>query len=528
MQEVLQEIERTDARFHWERVGIRRRRGICLPLFSARSHRDCGIGDLGDLVNLGRWCKEIGAEVIQLLPLNDLGRGACPYSAVSAFALDPVFVALDQVPGLERDAGWQARVREVASRLDGGVRIEWEAVRAAKEQLLEEALQRLDDSLLEDLLESFEEEHPWLDDYLPYRVLKDLHGHAGWEAWGPVDRLDQALQSPEGKRRRRLHLFSQWLLDAQFRRAREVLRGMGVLLEGDIPILVARDSADVWRHPEWFHLEVTAGAPPDMYSQDGQNWGFPTYRWERMEQDGHRWWRDRLRYAERYYDLYRVDHVVGFFRIWTIPAGETTGRNGFFVPGEEHRWGDHGRRILRMMLSATGMLPLAEDLGTIPEVCRETLLQMGICGFKVQRWEKRWKGDRRFIPPREYPVLSVATLSTHDSEILAQWWRDNPQERQELHEALGRTGTAPDGLTPDLHREILRWLAGGRSLFQIHLIQEILWPEGLLSGPPEEHRINVPGTVGPWNWSWRCPVSIESLLGDDERNRRILDTWNPE
>ncbi len=515
-----------DAALHWERIGAVPRRGVCVPLFALRSRRDCGIGDLEDLATLGRWCRSIGAEVIQLLPLNDLGMGSCPYSAISAFALDPVYVALDRIPGLEDDREWQALVDEARMALPPGPRVAWDAVRIRKERLLAEALRRLDGPLLRGVIGFFQDENPWLLDYLAYRVQKDLHGHASWEDW---DRGDRELRMREARASERwpLHLFAQYLLDLQLRRAREALRAEGVLLEGDIPILVGRDSADVWARPDLFHLDVSAGAPPDMYSEDGQNWGFPTYRWDRMHADGDRWWRARLRQAERYYDLYRIDHVVGFFRIWTIPAGEKTGRVGRFVPEDESDWGSHGRQILRMMLSSTWMLPLAEDLGTIPDICRETLLEMGICGFKVQRWEKRWKGDRRFLSPSDYPLLSMATLSTHDSEILAQWWEENPQDRQELFEIVAGAGEAPGRLTPELHRRIQRWLSQGRSLFLVLLLQEILWPEGLLPGPPAEHRINLPGTVGPWNWTWRCPVNLEDLLADATRNSRIRSAWSP-
>jgi len=520
------ELRRTDAALHWERLGVRPRRGVCVPLSALRSTRDCGIGDLADLPLLGRWCRSIGAEVIQLLPLNDLGRGSCPYSALSAFALDPAYIALDRIPGLEDDQEWQGRVSEAKAELLASPRLDWQRVRDVKEGLVREAARRLDGPLLRSVLGTFADENPWLHHYLPYRVLKDLHGHASWEEWGLQDR-EALVREARRSDRWPLHLFSQWVLDQQFRQAREALRAQGVLLEGDIPILVARDSADVWYRPDLFHLDVSAGAPPDMYSEEGQNWGFPTYDWAAMEAEDDRWWRARLRQAERYYDLYRIDHVVGFFRIWTIPAGERTGRIGRYVPGDESLWGAHGYRILRMMLSATTMLPLAEDLGTIPDVCRETLSRMGICGFKVQRWEKRWKGDRRFIPPSDYPLLSMATLSTHDSEILAQWWEENPSERQELHEILGGTGEAPARLTPDLHRAIQRWLAGGRSLFLVLLIQELLWPEGLLPGEAADHRINLPGTVSPRNWTWRCPVGLEDLLADSARTRRIREAWTP-
>ena len=520
-------LEHAASRPHWERIGIHRRRGVCVPLSSLRSARDCGLGDVGDLPDFIDWCVQIGAEVIQLLPVNDMGLDACPYSALSAFALDPVFVALDRIPGLVDDLAWQGIVRTAAAALPDGARVDWAVVRRAKNELLRQALVRLDGPSLRETLGSFRAENPWLEDYLPYRVLKEVEGFQSWEAWGPryadEGAVDRAMEVHAD--RLALHLFAQWVLDGQFREARRYAAARGIRIEGDIPILVSRDSADVWRKPELFHLDVSAGAPPDMYAEDGQNWGFPTYRWDTMAGTGYAWWRARLQHAERYFDLYRIDHVVGFFRIWTIPAGERTGRKGGFVPAEEWTWGEHGRRILEMMLASSRMLPLAEDLGTIPDVCRQTLRDLGICGFKVQRWEKRWNTDRRFIPAGDYDPLSMATLSTHDSEILAQWWAENGSERDELHGVLGHSGEAPAALTPELHREIVAWLAGGSSLFLVLLLQELLWPAGLLPGNPADHRINLPGIVNDTNWTWRSPVATEDLLANDGLAAAVRASW---
>ena len=511
------------SRSHWERIGVRRRFGVCVPLFSLRSNRGCGVGDVGDLADLFQWMEAIGAEVLQLLPVNDCGNDGVPYSALSAFALDPIYVALDRIPGIEAHLDLLAEFAAAAAELNRSPRVAYRRVRETKFALLGRALERLDGPGLEAELSAFDADNPWLADYLPYRAIKEREGFASWEDW------DERWQGEDGiarireiaPDRIRFHRFAQWVLDRQFREARAAAQRHGVLIEGDIPILVARDSADVWRHRGLFRLDVSAGAPPDMYAHDGQNWGFPTYDWSAHQADGHAWWRARLKHAERFYHLYRIDHVVGFFRIWTIPAGESSGRNGEFEPSDESRWGDHGRGILSMMLDASTMLPLGEDLGTIPDVCRATLADLGICGFKVQRWEKRWHGDRRFIEPSDYPPLSMATLSTHDSEILAQWWAENPDERRELARLLGLDGEPPAMLDPTLHRRILAWIRNAGSLFVVLLIQELLGAHGRLPGDPASHRINLPGVVSPVNWTWRCPLTIEALRADDGMNASI-------
>ena len=185
MEPNLPDLQAAAAGPHWERIGVRRRRGVCVPLSALRSERGCGIGDAGDLPALADWCARIGAEVIQLLPVNDTGLDAAPYSALSAFALDPVYVALDRIPGLESDAEWQDRVRQAAAGIPDGPRIRWAEVRRVKGDLLAEALVRLDGPGLRDALGRFRAENPWLEDYLPYRVLKEIEGYRSWEDWAP-------------------------------------------------------------------------------------------------------------------------------------------------------------------------------------------------------------------------------------------------------------------------------------------------------------------------------------------------------
>jgi len=502
---------------HWQRIGVNQRRGICVPLFSLRSRRDCGIGDVADLRNLVDWCGQSGLSVVQILPINDMGLDGVPYSAISAFALDPVFIALDEIESVANDNDFLVRVREAGDRLFDAQRVDYLEVRRTKLSFLEEAFDRADGPGLQETLYCFRSDNRWLDDYLPYRVLKEVHDYRSWEEWGHHYDTPEKLCSfeAENEKRFRFYCYLQWLAHEQFSAVHDYAASKGVLLKGDIPILVARDSADVWRHPEYFDMDTAAGAPPDMYSEDGQYWGFPTYNWDALARSEYGWWRQRLQYAQRFFDLYRIDHVVGFFRIWTIQLGAESGREGWFVPGDESKWGDHGYRLLKMMLDSTHMLPLAEDLGTIPPVCRKVLREMGVCGLKVQRWEKRWEEDSSIIPPEEYHPLSVTTVSTHDSETLAGWWQDYYEDRKQLWQYLGETGEPPPRLEPPLQRRILEWVSQGSSLFTIFMLQDLLRSTGRMTGDPADHRVNVPGTVAPTNWSWRSPVTLEEMLQDE-------------
>lgn len=482
---------------------------------SLRSQSDCGIGDLGDLHALVDWCRGAGASVIQMLPLNDMGIDQVPYASLSAFAMDPVYLSMERVPAVARDPALMDRLWETSRELNQLPRVDYGRVRRAKLDLLAGALKHWDDHRDSDELSSFQADNPWLESYLAFRVIKELEDFQSWETWGSRWSEDRVRALPETNAGLwRLHLYAQWLLDRQLRDAARHAHESGVLLMGDVPILVSRDSADVWANPAYFRLDTCAGAPPDMYSESGQTWGFPTYDWSALRSDGNAWWRARLAHAQQYFDLYRIDHVVGFFRIWTLRNGAEDGRDGWFEPWDESTWGEHGRAILSMMLEATSMLPLAEDLGTIPPVCRETLRDLGICGLKVQRWERRWDSDQGYIDPGDYDPVSLATWSTHDTEVLTDWWATSPNERQLLFQASGHPGEAPSVLDPGLHGELIRWLSRAPSRFLILAIQDVLAPLGLLDGDPASMRINLPGVVNDTNWTWRCPVTLEGLLSD--------------
>lgn len=514
---------------HWSRVGSTKRAGILAPLFSLRSRRSAGIGDIVDIERAVDWAVQIGASIVQLLPLNDLGPDSAPYGAISAFAIDPIYVALDRVPIIAEDATLRARVESLQRELESATRVDYARVRPAKLGVLEAAFDQHRAELDGDSeLRAFCEAHAeWLDDYVLYRVLREVHDWRSWESWDSVvaDSTARHRFAKAHTDRLAFHRFVQWALDTQLRAAHEYARGRGVLLEGDIPILVGRDSADVWRNRHLFRLETMAGAPPDMYSDDGQVWGFPTYDWDAHHADGCAWWRRRLAHAERYFDLYRIDHVVGLFRIWTVDKDAKTAREGYFAPRDEAAWEKHGRRILTMMLDATHMLPLAEDLGTVPDLCRETLRDLGICGMKVARWERHWKGDGTFVHPREFLPLSVATLATHDSETFAGWWREvaDDWERQRLFELLGRTGTAPQRPDADLLCAFLHQIAGAGSVYVVLLLQDLLQPFGYLPESEAEVRVNLPGTVGPHNWTFRLPVPLERLIEDSRMNDTLRD-----
>lgn len=351
----------------WRRISAGRKAGVLTPLTGLRSRQSAGIGDILDLELLVDWCQKTGQKIIQILPVNDTGLDASPYSACSAFALNPAHLALREIPGIDLEdckkfqKTWEAKDRLVYHRL-----------RTEKMRLLRNAFLHGKKNLGKDpVFRGFcEENRFWLDVYTAFMVMKDACEQKSWRSWGQDSagngRMREKIlkDNPEDAL---FYKFLQWQLDIQWRRAHAYASGHGVLLKGDLPFLLNADSSDVWAWPEYFHHDLAAGCPPDYYNADGQYWGFPTYRWDAIEKDGGRWWIERLRHAERYFDIFRIDHVLGFFRIWSIPL-DWPATLGQFIPAicvtreilEQNRiGGDEVDELLRRKI----LLPAAWDGG---------------------------------------------------------------------------------------------------------------------------------------------------------------------
>jgi 4-alpha-glucanotransferase len=410
----------------WQRVGLKKRAGVLIPLFAVFSAQTIAVADFSDLKLLIDWLVKTGNSILQLLPMNETGTLHCPYDAISSFALEPLYLSLGQMPlsRVLRKKTAELKIQFPA----GGAYVDY-GFKVAKLKLLQEIFQG---QKLPPAFEQFVQENRyWLDDFALFRVLKDYHQGLPWYEWAGQfrDREAPALAGFQRDHQQEI-IFQQWLqwqTYLQFRTVKEYASRRKIILKGDLPILVSRDSADVWAHRDFFKLEFAAGAPPDMYAALGQRWGMPTYNWENIACDDYRYLKQRLRYAENFYDILRIDHVVGLFRIWSIPYDqpqETQGLNGFFDPADQSRWGEHGKTILSVMLASTKMLLCAEDLGVIPPVCAQLLGELGIPGNDVQRWTKDWKIKHDFLAAQDYRLSSVAVLSTHDTTNWQAWWEN--------------------------------------------------------------------------------------------------------
>ena len=401
------------------------------PLFSFYSANSTGVGDLSDLKLLADLCEKWGLSILELLPMNEVGSTFCPYDAVSSFALEPMYISLEALPEV-RDKSVRDEIAGIRKKFPAGKKHVNYGIKEAKLILLRQIYSRDGKGCGSKEFKDFASGNEyWLDDFALFKTLKAYHEGRPWYEWADAYR-DRDFARIDAFRKEHAEAIDfekwmQWIAFTQFASARKYASSKGILICGDLPILTSRDSADVWAHKEFFKLDFSAGAPADMYCAKGQRWGVPTYNWDAIALDDYRYLRERLKFAENFYDIVRIDHVVGLFRIWSVPYNEppeNEGLNGSFDPADEKAWNGHGRAILSVILESTSMCLTAEDLGMIPKECPETLEEFGIPGNDVQRWTKDWTVKHDFIDPKAYRLNSITMLSTHDTTNWAAWWEN--------------------------------------------------------------------------------------------------------
>jgi 4-alpha-glucanotransferase len=317
--------------------------GVVVPVGALRGKGSMGVGEFPDLAAFALLCKKMRVGLIQLLPVNDTGYDSSPYFSLTAFGLHPLYLRIEDMEEFKH-MGPLAKVKMAEAREKHGKASRYSHYHVLKLKM--EVLRSLYAANKADITQKAEpggslavwiEQNPWVREYAVYRRLKESNGEKGWPEWTDHQKISmaeiQALWDDE--RYWAEHLFWAWVqeaLDGQFSKAAAAVKEAGIILEGDLPILMNEDSCDVWAHPDIFIQELSAGAPPDMYSPEGQNWGFPIYNWEAQEKDDFAWWRSRLAVAGKYYQAYRIDHVLGFFRIWASSRGNYSSTLGRFAP----------------------------------------------------------------------------------------------------------------------------------------------------------------------------------------------------
>ncbi|HTL16885.1 MAG TPA: 4-alpha-glucanotransferase [Patescibacteria group bacterium] len=318
--------------------------GVAIPVFSLRSQSSFGVGEFTDLKLLADWAQAVGLKLIQILPVNDTtATHTCadsyPYAAISAFALHPLYLNLSKV-ATSANQGLLKPHEEERKRLNALKDVDYDPVMRLKLSVLQQLYERQRDRTFKskDYRKFFAANQHWLPSYAAFCYLRDENGTADFNRWKSLQfcsRSDLAQLAAEGSpawNKLALHYFIQYHLHLQLREASEYAHSKGVILKGDIAIGVYRYGADAWQEPDLYRMQMQAGAPPDAFGIKGQNWSFPTYNWSRMKETGFAWWKHRFEQMGNYFDAFRIDHILGFFRIWSIPLNAVEGILGHFVP----------------------------------------------------------------------------------------------------------------------------------------------------------------------------------------------------
>ncbi|MFA9462007.1 4-alpha-glucanotransferase [Thiohalorhabdus methylotrophus] len=482
----------------------RRRAGILLHPTSLPGPRENG--DLGpDAHRFVDFLAEGGLSVWQTLPLGPTHDDGSPYQCLSAHAGNPRLVALEPLA----EAGWLDGVPEPPGDREDAEAHTWKCLRSAHAGFLERA-----DGAAWEAFDAFcREKAHWLEAYALFMALRGEGERPWWEWSAPLrDRRSDALEEAAGSRsgEMALHRFVQWQFFEQWRALKDYANERGILLFGDLPIFVAHDSAEVWAHRELFDLDqagstaTVAGVPPDYFSETGQYWGNPHYRWDRIAADGYAWWIERMRTQLELFDWVRIDHFRGFVAFWEVPEGQ---------PATEGRWVQGpGADFFRALEEALGDLPLvAEDLGVItPEVTglRE---RFGLPGMKILQFAFGGGPDNPYLPHHHQRDFVVYT-GTHDNNTTLGWWQEevSGEVQEEVREYLGYPG------------EPVPWPLVRAALASVGRTAVV--PMQDLLGLDGRHRMNQPATMeGNWQWRFRWEWVPEGLASRLARLNRLYD-----
>ena len=557
--------------------------GTVIPIFSLRSEGSFGVGDFGDLKLMIDWADKTNQRVLQVLPINDTNmthtwQDSYPYNSISIYALHPQYTDLRQLPEI-KDEKLKAHFEQLRQELNALPQIDYERMFNAKMDYLQ-ALYKQEGTAVKRSAaykQFVEDNEQWLKPYAEFCYYRDLYGTAEFPTWPkPLPKPDKKVTD--------FWCYVQFNLDKQMHAAHEHAREHRVILKGDIPIGISRDGVEAWVEPKYFNLNGQAGAPPDPFSADGQNWGFPTYNWDEMLKDGCQWWVRRFRKMAQYFDAYRIDHVLGFFRIWEIPVPEKSGLEGQFSPalglsreeieaygivghddlflvdhkrkdrwhpriavqyqapyerldeGEKYNfnrlyndyfyrrnnqfWYQEAMKKLPRLTQATRMLCCAEDLGMVPDCVPWVMNELRILSLEIQSMPKDDKV--RFGHLSRNPYRSVCTISTHDMPTLRQWWDEDKERTQDYYNSmLYRGGEAPHPLPGWLAKDIVSRHLTSPSMLCLLSLQDWLSIDERLRLPDQNaERINIPANPRHY-WRYRMHLTIEQLLREDEFNENI-------
>ncbi|MGJ8657234.1 MAG: 4-alpha-glucanotransferase [Akkermansiaceae bacterium] len=534
-----------------------RRSGMLFPVFSMRRKADLGIGDTTSVRQCLDWLSFYDISFLQLLPINVSGSDNSPYSAISSVALDFIYLDMAQIPELSQDDVNSVRSEFAGDWLEAD-KVDYTMVRIVKSKLLRLAYERYQQeaSASEEFKAFMKAEADWLVPYCKYRwLMEESGGSEDWTSW-PTDfnTAEKALkyerekdaQTDGGPRAvQEYYAWVQWHAFSQWRAVRDYADTVGVKLMGDIPIGVSNASADVFFEPQWFMEDWYGGAPPETVFKDdafackwGQNWGVPLYNWDALQKDDFSWWKRRIHKLTDVFHIFRIDHILGFYRIYAFPwhpkrnaefleltpSGAkklTFGELPHFYPRADDSVTNKAKNLMdgdvylkAILEAAKGYEVVGEDLGCVPDYVRPHLAELGIAGFKICHWETNMFGDAQ--RPEEHPDCAFTTYATHDHPSIRAMW-----EELRHNIANGCDGSG-DGLKiisqyadlpvmaaheyPEFN-SVIKWamleaLMKSGARYAALMITDIL---------DSKARINAPGTVGDHNWTYRVDWNFEAI-----------------
>jgi 4-alpha-glucanotransferase len=481
--------------------------GVVIPLFSIRTKNSLGIGTYLDLIPFIDLFKRLRFNCIQLLPIHDTGLDSSPYAALSGNSFHPIYISIDPKSILEDE-------RKFFEEQEKHPNLDYQAILHAKLKILKRVYLQADDKTLEEI-EAFLEVYPYLKSYAVFKWLKEEKIECLSEKNLSSALIDELFS--KHKKQLLFHIFLQKICHDQLLLVANHADRLQVKLICDMPILVSLDSVEVYEHPEFFDKTLVAGAPPDSFNKEGQYWGFPTYQWLKIIQSNFLIWKEKFQILEKFFSYYRIDHILGFFRFFSIEKGKTAA-HGRYIPQDEKEALNQGKTLLAHLISMTKMKAIGEDLGTKFLGLDQVLQELKITQTKIIIWEKK---GHHFIPFKNYPYNSIVSLSNHDIPLFLSWWKKHPHEQSGILELLKLP--KPYCYDASFQLAILKRMHQIDALFKVNLIQEFLAvSEKYFPLDPDSVRINIPGIVNKTNWTYRMPCTLEELSCDYDWMSKIL------
>lgn len=573
---------------------VRKVAGVAIPVFALKSEGSFGVGDFGDLKRLIEWAEQVDLKAVQILPINDTTishqwTDSYPYNSISIYALHPQYLDLRQL-GKLKDAKLNKEFERKRRQLNSLPQIDYVAVNNAKMDYIRLIYaQDGEKTLASPTFKSFFKKNAyWLRPYAVFSYLRDEFGTAEFGKWPKFSKYDEAEVNELAAKCDKLNFFYyiQYHLHRQLLDAGNLARRKNIILKGDIPIGISRESVEAWVEPYYFNMDKQTGAPPDMFCDDGQNWGFPTYNWESMERDGYQWWMRRMQKMAEYFSAYRIDHLLGFFRIWQIPQPHKSGLMGTFAPAlplsveeiegykmkfheemfiadskrsdlyhprisakseptyqslsqeeqwafdalyehffyqrHNHFWYKEAMKKLPVLTRSTQMIVCGEDLGMVPQCVPWVMNELNILSLEIQSMPKEMGVEFGWLP--NYPELSVCTISSHDTPTLRGWWEEDYDRAQRYYtNVLHLEGDAPKQAPGWICEKIIRNHLECPSALCILTLQDWLAIDEDLRYPvAADERINVPSNPRHY-WRYRMHITLEDLIEDKQFTQILND-----